>query len=150
LSEDEEDRIRDQIDDAEDIIRRELDEHEARQKGDGEEERERHVSRNVDAERDAGATPTGKDQNAHAPTLPTPANGATNDSEPSPKDPEQREDHAESLANNEAVSGERPAEPDHLNKSTSHEVSTGEANKEIMDDNGEDEMVEAAEDTVIY
>lgn len=104
----------------------------------------------MDAERDAGATPTGKDQNAHAPALPTPANGATNDSEPSPKDPEQRGDHAESFAKNEAVSGERPAEPDHLDKSTSHEVSADEASRELLDDNGEDEMVETAEDTVIY
>lgn len=114
-------------------------------RGEKEDARERHFSR------DAGAhPPTGKEHIADAPQKQPTANGATNDSGPSPKDLEMKEDHAEGVMS-EAVSGETVVEPEQQSTLTSHEASadTEEASKEMLDDNGE-EVVEAAEDTVIY
>lgn len=125
-----------------------MEEADARQKEDS--ERERHISRDTDGERDAGANPpTGKELIADAPQQELTANGATNDSGPSPKNQELREDHADGFTN-EAVSGEQTVQPSHHTITASHEASADEeASKEIADENGE-EVVEAAEDTVIY
>lgn len=49
----------------------------------------------------------------------------------------------------EAVSEERAAENAPHNTTMRHEITASESSKEVMDENGE-EVVEAAEDTVIY
>lgn len=59
-----------------------------------------------------------------------------------------KDDHAESLGN-EAVSGGHANENAQNNKTMSHENTADDSCKEAMDENGE-EIVEAAEDTVIY
>ncbi|KAF2112585.1 pinin/SDK/memA/ protein conserved region-domain-containing protein [Lophiotrema nucula] len=143
---DEEDRIEDQITEAKEIIRQELDEHEARQQRD---EPERDASRLRSTERDAGAFSSGKEHDADAHQQHFTANGATNDSEPIPKDLERIEDHTESNAN-EAVSGELAVSREQSDTVASHDPPAEDSNKDMMDvDNGE-EVVEAAEDTVIY
>jgi len=127
-----EDRIQDQIAEAQDIIRRELNEYEALY------ERER-------PDRDAGRSGSGKESNADIPQQPSTTNRGTNDSAILPKDPESREDHADDLTK-EAVSGERAVEIAQDSRVASHEHPTS---KDLLDDNGE-EVLEAAEDTVIY
>jgi hypothetical protein len=59
------------------------------------------------------------------------------------------EDHADRITS-EAVSEELVPVPEQQSGSTSHKgTADDEASKELLDDNGE-EMVEAAEDTVIF
>lgn len=135
----EQDRIiEDQVAEAKETIRRETEEYESRE--DGHSERERHVSRNTDT------IPTGKELDADTPPLQHTANGTTNDRGVSPKDLGWREDHAE-----EAVSGENKAANQQNDAPTSHEATAAdeEASRDSNDENGE-EIVEAAEDTVIY
>lgn len=80
---------------------------------------------------------------------PTKANGGPTDaSDSSTKTREQDGDHAEGLVQ-EAVSEERAAENAPHNTTMRHEITASESSKEVMDENGE-EVVEAAEDTVIY
>ncbi|KAF2790011.1 hypothetical protein K505DRAFT_327861 [Melanomma pulvis-pyrius CBS 109.77] len=143
-SAEEDDRIRYQIAEAHETIRRELDEYEALH----EPERERDVSREGDIGRDAGAPGNGKESNADTPQHRLTANGGTNDSASAPKDPELREDHAEGLTN-KAVSGERAVQNSQDSIIASHESTGDESSKDVMDENGE-EVLEAAEDTVIY
>lgn len=120
------------------LIRRETVEYESRQKGHS--ERERHVSRNTDT------IPTGKELDADTPPQQHTANGTTNNRGVSPKDLGWKEDHAE-----EAVSaGKQEAGKQQNDAPTSHEATADEeASKDLNDENGE-EIVEAAEDTVIY
>lgn len=105
-------------------------------------ERERHFSRSADAERDAGAhVATGKELTADADQNHLANGTTTNGIGRSPTDPGLRGSHADGDTS-EAVSQHTTL--------ASHVASPGEeARKEAMDDNGE-EMVEAAEDTVIY
>ncbi|KAF2657221.1 hypothetical protein K491DRAFT_703557 [Lophiostoma macrostomum CBS 122681] len=148
---DEDDRIQDQIAYAEDTIRREQTEYEARH-GNKQEIGQRAGS-NAEGqipEHDAAThSSTGKEHDADA-TQPQPlANGSTNDSDPSPKDLEMTEDHADRVTS-EAVSGELAPVPEQRSESTSQRATADdEASKDILDENGE-EMVEAAEDTVIF
>ncbi|KAF2270140.1 hypothetical protein CC78DRAFT_193047 [Lojkania enalia] len=144
-SQDENAIIEAQITDAKEIIARELEQYEHQQEDS--DEPDRHASRHGDANGDAGAGTfsSGKEPNAEMSQQHSAANGATNDSEPLPKDLEPREDHALSRIN-EAVSDEPAASHEQESRSTSHEAA--EPSKD-MDDNGE-EIVEAAEDTVIY
>ncbi|KAF2714806.1 hypothetical protein K504DRAFT_445747 [Pleomassaria siparia CBS 279.74] len=131
----EDDRIQDQIADAHAVIRRELDEH----------ERE-HPTERPDRDVDAGRSGSGKEfkeSNADTPQQLVSTNGGTNDSATAPKNPESREDNT-----NEAVSGEGAVQNTQDNNISSHEPTADEA-RDPMDENGE-EIVEAAEDTVIY
>lgn len=90
---------------------------------------------------DAHDTPLGKEYNADAGSKPVAANGhPTDGSETAPKDPEQKEDHAE--ADENMV----PSLDQH--STTGHDRMT-DTHKDVIDDHGE-EVVEAAEDTVIY
>lgn len=90
---------------------------------------------------DADHTRSGKEYSAKTPSEPATTNGhPTNASEMS-KPPEQNDDHAQTRA--DAVTS---LEQD---STTGHERSTDDTYKEGMDDHGE-EVVEAAEDTVMY
>ncbi|KAH7117788.1 pinin/SDK/memA/ protein conserved region-domain-containing protein [Dendryphion nanum] len=129
--------IEEQVAEAKKLIRRELEEYEAREEIQS--ERERHVSRNTDA------IPTGKELDADVPPQQHTANGTTDDRAVSPKNLGRREDHAE-----EAVSVGGEAANQQNDAHTSHEATADEeASKDLNDENGE-EIVEAAEDTVIY
>jgi hypothetical protein len=112
-----------------------------------ESERERGTSREGPAEPNADNTLFGKTHDVVTPLDRSTANGGPIDaSDAFTKTREQEGDHAESFAK-EAVSGERAAEDAH--NVTSHEAAADEGSKEVIDENGE-EVVEAAEDTVIY
>jgi len=138
-SAEEDDRIQDQIDEAHELIQRELDEYEALH--------EEHAGRER-PDSNVRQSESGKESNADALQQPPTANGGTNDSATPPKDPELREDHAEGLTN-EAVSGVHAVEDIAQSTMTSQEPIADEASKDLMDENGE-EVLEAAEDTVIY
>ncbi|KAF2180711.1 hypothetical protein K469DRAFT_714285 [Zopfia rhizophila CBS 207.26] len=151
LTEEEEDQVKDQIAEAQDIIDRELEEFEARREE--EEEREQGASRDKDANRDADALrrseSVGKEHDAGTPKEHSTTNGATNDSEsPLPRDQEPKEDHAEGMVE-EAVNRERTIIDEKQTESPSQPAAIEEGGKEGLDDNGE-EVLEAAEDTVIY
>lgn len=137
----ENDRIQDQIDEAHELIRRELDEC---QSLNGNAERER-------PDRDTVRPESGKEFNADTPEqLPT-ANGGTISSAALPKDPKEpelREDHKD--LTNEAMNGIHAVEnTQDSNNIARHEPTDDEASKDLMDENGE-EVLEVAEDTVIY
>ncbi|KAJ4298307.1 hypothetical protein N0V90_006207 [Kalmusia sp. IMI 367209] len=139
----EDDRIRKQIAEAHDIIRREREDYEAASQQHA--ERERHVSRDGHMGSSAEETHSGKEHNAETPPKPAAANGApTNGSNTFPKNPESKDDHAEALAGEST--DVKPASKE--NTIAGHEA-TDDVGKEAMDENGE-EVVEAAEDTVIY
>lgn len=141
-----ESRIRDQIAEAQETVRREVEEYEAREAE--ESERERQALREGHANGDADADGGGKESNAEAPPRPQAANGVVDDKDPPTKNPEFNGDHAEDVAN-EAV-GETHAET--LQSITSHEATAGATDatgKDQLDETGE-EVLEAAEDTVIY
>ncbi|KAF2678199.1 hypothetical protein K458DRAFT_423385 [Lentithecium fluviatile CBS 122367] len=146
-TQEEDDRIRDQIAEAREIIRQESGEEEPHHKQDS--ERERGASREGPVDPNADVSLSGKNSNADAPLEPPTANGGPTDgSDPSTNIREQDVDHAEGFAN-EAVNEERAAEDTPQERLTSHEATADEPSKEAMDENGE-EVVEAAEDTVIY
>jgi hypothetical protein len=111
--------------------------------------RELGTSRKELADPGADVSLSGKKLDAETPREPAIANGGpTNGSDLSTKIQEQDCSHAEGPAN-EAVSEVRAAENVSRNNVMSHEATFDEPNKETMDENGE-EVVEAAEDTVIY
>ncbi|KAF2875332.1 pinin/SDK/memA/ protein conserved region-domain-containing protein [Massariosphaeria phaeospora] len=141
-----EERIRNQIAEAKETIRQELDEYEASHKEST--ERGREVSSEV-AKQDADTSALdGKKSNADSQQDPT-ANENTNGSITPPKDPELRVDHAVGLAN-EAVSEEPTVANGQNGDTTTYADAADESNKDLqMDETGE-EVVEAAEDTVIY
>ncbi|KAF1847362.1 uncharacterized protein K460DRAFT_374438 [Cucurbitaria berberidis CBS 394.84] len=144
---DEDERIRDQIAEAHEVIEREVEEYEARQRQEA--QRERHASGNEEVSRDAAGSHTGKNYNAHAPPeLPT-TNGGTNSSADSPKDRYTRDDHTED-PRNEAVRDAAITEDVVDTGIPGRETTADELSKEHDDDNGEDVVEEAAEDTVIY
>ncbi|KAF2001614.1 hypothetical protein P154DRAFT_574962 [Amniculicola lignicola CBS 123094] len=146
LTTDEEAVIKAQLFEANEAISKELEVAESGNKGDR--ERERHVSRNEEAEHDASAPRSpgepGRDSHADAPQPPT-ANGGT-DHIAATRHPEVEGDHA-GVLDVEAVSGEaRPQEPEGI--ATSHDAAE-DGGQDLMDADGE-EVMEAAEDTVIY
>lgn len=143
-SPDEEDRIQDQIAEAEATIRREVDEYEARQEPDNQRKRQASDEMNRDAE----GSQTGKNHNADA-QEPSTTNGATNGSATSPIDLEMKDQHPEDPGTGK-VSPEHATEDAQNNKFASRETVTDEPSKDDDDENGEDVVEEAAEDTVIY
>ncbi|OAF99291.1 uncharacterized protein CC84DRAFT_1222984 [Paraphaeosphaeria sporulosa] len=135
----EDERIRDQIAEAHDIVQREREDFEAKQRQYA--GRERDANRDMHMDGDAEDTRSGKEYSEKAPAEPAAANGhPTNGSETS-KNPEQNGDHAQTREG-----GVTSLEQD---STTGHERSTDDTYKEAMDDHGE-EVVEAAEDTVMY
>jgi hypothetical protein len=138
-SAEEDDRIQDQIDETHELIRRELDKYEALH--------EEHAGRER-PDSDVRRSESGKEPNADALQQSPTANGSTNHEATPPKDRGLREDHAEDLTR-EAVSGAHAVDITEDSIMTSHEPTADEASKDLMDENGE-EVLEAAEDTVIY
>ncbi|KAJ4363610.1 hypothetical protein N0V83_009906 [Neocucurbitaria cava] len=162
-SPDEEDRIRDQIAEAHAIIERELDEYEARQRQDNPHQ---HASadgggggRGGDIY-DVDGSYNSKNNDGSTPQEPSTTNSGTNGSAKHPKDLDMRDDHAAAEdPGNEAVrdaattnttTTEEDVEVDSSRiPSTGHETTF--ANDPGSKDNNDDELVEeAAEDTVIY
>ncbi|KAF2027614.1 hypothetical protein EK21DRAFT_102447 [Setomelanomma holmii] len=142
-SPDEDDRIDDQIAEARATIKRELEDYEARQEQEA--DRERHVSREGASGRDAEGSINGKGQIADA--LST-SNGAINGSQHSPKD-QDMDDQPTDDASIDAMRGKSAAE--HPPESPSgHQTTADDPSHDNHDDNGEDVIEEAAEDTVIY
>lgn len=93
---------------------------------------------------DVHDTRSGKEYNAETTLKPVAANGhPTNSGATSPSHPERDDDHAEA--------GEDGAAPLDQYSTAGHEMTTDNDNihKDAVDDHGE-EVVEAAEDTVIY
>jgi hypothetical protein len=150
MASDEEDIIQDQCDQAEDTIRREREDYYGLPIEEG--ERERHASRKIDADVEMGDTgansPIGKEHENTPQDQPT-AHGTTNGSDPLPKDPELREDHAEDDTNHEAVNGDQADVQSQLTAPAIYEAAADDDNSKDLDDIGE-EVVEAGEDTVIY
>lgn len=139
----EDDRIRDQIAEAHEIIRKELGE-----EAGGSDKTERGRGDDL-AGSNADSTLSGKTHDAMKSLEPVEANGGPTDtSDSATKNPEQDVDHAEGFAK-ASVSEEHVAEDAPRNDVTSYEATVDESAKEVMDENGE-EVVEAAEDTVIY
>ncbi|KAF1965576.1 hypothetical protein BU23DRAFT_584939 [Bimuria novae-zelandiae CBS 107.79] len=133
------DRIRDQIAEAQEIIRREQEVFEASRRRQA--KREREPTRDVHMG-DADDTRSGKEYNAETSPKPVAANGPpTNCNEPSLKHLDRNDDHAE------APMEEAPLLDQNL--AAGHERETDNTHKDVMDDHPE-EVVEAAEDTVIY
>lgn len=133
----EDDRIREQIADARDTIHREQKDFEAAQRRYAEREREAAS----DVHMSDAHTRSGKEYNAETPPKPAAANGPpTNGSETS-KTLDQDDTRAHTRADGLAT-----LEQD---STAAHERLTDETGKEAIDDHGE-EVVEAAEDTVMY
>lgn len=146
ITPDEQDRIRDQIAEAEEIVKREIEEYEARQRH--EDQRRRDTSE--EGGRDAVGSQTGKNHNADAPQDTSTTNGETNGSAKSPKDLDMKDDRLDN-SGTESLRNGGVAEDTRENDSSSHEPVTDETSKADDDDeNGEDIVEEAAEDTVIY
>lgn len=143
----EDDRIRDQIADANDIIKREVEEYEARQEHEA--NREDHISPEVDASRDAEGSHNGKEHDADAAQQPSATNGNANGSHTPPKDQDMQDDHPEDPGH-EAVRHEDTNGDAMDTEVPSHETTTDDPSNDNHDDNGEDVVEEAAEDTVIY
>ncbi|CAO2651631.1 Nn.00g042010.m01.CDS01 [Neocucurbitaria sp. VM-36] len=146
-SPDEEDRIRDQIAEAHEIIEREVEEYDALQRQGA--QREQLASADGGGTRDAVVSYSGKNYDAGAAPKPYRTNGGTNGSATSPEDLDMRDDHAEDPGN-EAVRDATTTEDAVDSSIPSHETTTNELSKDDDDENGEDVMEEAAEDTVIY
>ncbi|KAF2819285.1 hypothetical protein CC86DRAFT_412990 [Ophiobolus disseminans] len=145
-SAEEDDRIHEQIAEARSTIKREVDEYEARQE---EANRGRRASRDADANRDAKASDSGKEQNADGPHQPSVTNGNANGSHNSPKDQDMEDDHTndpgrEAVRHDDTTAGAMDSNV------PSHETSVDHPSNDNHDDNGEDVVEEAAEDTVIY
>ncbi|USP77493.1 hypothetical protein yc1106_04767 [Curvularia clavata] len=145
-SPEEDDRIQTQIAEAKDIIRQEEAEYEARQQSDN--QRKRHTSEEMN--RDAEDTQTGKNHDANPPHEETTLNGPTNGSATPPKDMESEHQHPDDSGTNEQPREERAAGDMQASKAASHDDVPGEPAKDDDDENGEDVVEEAAEDTVIY
>jgi sRNA-binding protein len=125
-----------------------LEEHEARQKEEA--NRERRASRDdAEANRNAQDSHTGKKHDAKAPPVSSTPNGNADGNRDSPKDQEMNDIPAEDPGR-EAV---RVEATEHTLDSTvaGHEATADRPSKDNDDDeNGEDVVEEAAEDTVIY
>ncbi|KAI4629799.1 uncharacterized protein J4E87_002986 [Alternaria ethzedia] len=143
-SPDEEDRIRDQIAEAEETVKREIEEYEARQQPDN--LRRRRASEETKG--DAEGAETGKNHDAHAPQETTTTNGETNGSAISPKDLDMKDHQPDTPDTNAKV--ERATEDIQNSHGATHETVADTTMKEDDDENGEDVVEEAAEDTVIY
>jgi hypothetical protein len=139
-SPEENNRIQEQIANAREVITREVEEYEACL--------EQEAGQDGHAFHGADAASHGKER--HADTLRETAatNGDANGSYHSPKD-QGAEIHPAEDPGHEAVSVDMT---EHALNSTvaSHETTTDDASKDRDDDNGEDVVEEAAEDTVIY
>ncbi|RAR08129.1 pinin/SDK/memA domain containing protein [Stemphylium lycopersici] len=144
-SPDEEDRIQDQIAEAEATIKREVDEYEALQEPDNQRRRQASDQMNRDAE----GSQTGKNYNADASQRSPTTNGATDGSATSPIDLEMKDQHPEDPGTGK-VSPEHATEDAQDGKCASRETVADEPSKDDDDENGEDVVEEAAEDTVIY
>ncbi|CAN9297163.1 unnamed protein product [Alternaria alternata] len=147
-SPDEEDRIRDQITEAKETIKREVEEFEARQQPDNLRRRDTSDGRIGDAE----GSETGKNHHADAPQETTTANGGTNGSATSPKDLDKDLDMKDHHFNTADADGkaERATEDMQTSNVATHGTVADPTIKEDDDENGEDVVEEAAEDTVIY
>lgn len=143
----EDDRIQDQIAEAEDMIERELEEYEARQP-------QGNMGRREPSGEDGRAaelSKPGKDKNVDTPQHPSTTTGGTNDSARSPEDLEMNDDLADNPGS-ESLGNAHAAEDAQNNNLPSPEPVTDHPSKDDADDdeNGEDVVEEAAEDTVIY
>jgi hypothetical protein len=145
-SADEDDRVQDQIAEAHEIIKREVEDYKARQEHGA--SWERHASPQADGSRDAKGSHSGKERDADASRQLSIANGDANGSHTSPKDQDMEDDHAEDPGD-EAV---RVEATEHVldGNASGHETTTDDASNDNHDENGEDVVEEAAEDTVIY
>ncbi|KAH7359653.1 pinin/SDK/memA/ protein conserved region-domain-containing protein [Pyrenochaeta sp. MPI-SDFR-AT-0127] len=146
---DEEERIRNQITEARKVIEREVNEYEASQAQSA--SRNRYATADgQEASRDAEGTHTGKSGIAGAPQQAATANGGTHGSANSPRDLDMTDDPAEHPTNEAVRDANAPG--DVVDDSISnHETTADDPSKDIDDEeNGEDIVEEAAEDTVIY
>ncbi|KAL5117635.1 hypothetical protein ACEQ8H_004528 [Pleosporales sp. CAS-2024a] len=139
-SAEEDDRIRDQIAEARRTISREIQEHEARLEQETDRER-RHSG-------DARGSRSGKEHDTDTPHESLPANGDANGSRKSPIDQDMADNHAEDPGH-EAVSVDVTGQAMDSTVAA-HETNTNVISNHDDDDNGEDVVEEAAEDTVIY
>jgi hypothetical protein len=147
-SPDEDDRIQDQIAEAEDITKREVEEYEARQQQDS--QLRRHTFE--EAGRDAQDSETGKSQTADAPQETPTSNGDTNGSATSPQDLDMKDNHNDKPGTEAMRNGNKDATADVQDSNMyNHKTVADQPIKVDEDDeNGEDVVEEAAEDTVIY
>ncbi|KAL6704871.1 hypothetical protein ACN47E_007554 [Coniothyrium glycines] len=141
-SPEEETIIQNQIAEVEDTITREIEEYEARRQAELRQEASELVGHN------AAGSHSGKDRTIEASQGTHATNGGTKGRAHSPGDLEMEDDHAENPSI-VAVSEERTAEPVH-DGTPGHEAINDDLSKDNDDDNGEDIVEEAAEDTVIY
>jgi len=158
LTRDEEQKIEEQIAEAQAVIDQEVYEFEARQEEEGYGKRHRDTTRDKDVTHDADAprsvTRAGKEIHLDRPQEHITTDATTNESVraiPGNQDPigDPVEDHSERRAG-EAVNGQPVVgDEERLTIGTTQLVTAEEASKDVMDDNGE-EILEAAEDTVIY
>jgi hypothetical protein len=143
-SDEEETRIQDQLAGAREVIDRELEEYETRLEKEA--DQDGRASRRADISHHANGSQNGNERNADAPREPTATNGDANGSHNSPKDQEMETIPAEDPGH-EAVSVDVPEHT--LNGTVASHETTDDASK-THDDDGEDVVEEAAEDTVIY
>ncbi|KAF2852658.1 hypothetical protein T440DRAFT_488195 [Plenodomus tracheiphilus IPT5] len=142
----EDDRIQHQVAETEETIKRELEDYEARQQQDD------MGKRDVPGEDSHAAEDSkiGKDKNLGTPQNPPATNGGTNGSV-HPKDLEMKDDPVDNPGSEAVRNGHATKEAQTSNK-PSPELVTDHPSKDDADDdeNGEDVVEEAAEDTVIY
>ncbi|KAL1796315.1 hypothetical protein ACET3X_004855 [Alternaria dauci] len=147
-SPDEEDRIRDQLAEAQETIKREVEEYKARQQPDNLRRRDTSEAKMGDAE----ASETGKSHHADASRETTTTNGGTNGSATSPKDLDKDLDMKDHHFDAPDADGKAEHATEHMQSSNvaTHGTVADPTIKEEDDENGEDVVEEAAEDTVIY
>ena len=100
--------------------------------------------------RDAEDSQTGKNHDANSPHTSSTLNGPTNGSAAPPKDMEIEHQHPDDPGANEQPREGHAAGDMQDNKATSRDSVPDEPSKDDDDENGEDVVEEAAEDTVIY
>jgi hypothetical protein len=113
-------------------------------------QRRRHTSE--EAGRDARGSETGKSHTADAPQETSTSNGETNGSATSPQDLDMKDNYSDKPGTEAVRNGNEDATADVQDSNMSnHETVADEPIKVDEDDeNGEDVVEEAAEDTVIY
>lgn len=144
-TDEEEARIREQIADARKTIERESEEYEARKEQEADRQR-RPSPRSENTGHDPTNSEPGKEQLVKADLLTSATNGNTNGSHISPKDQDMAGDHTadpddEAVRTNDATANVLDQE---------HETTADDPSEDHHDENGEDVIEEAAEDTVIY
>lgn len=126
-------------------MKREVEEHEAREEQEANRQN-RHSPPTENTGHDAIGSELGKEQLAEADLLSSATNGNANGSHTSPKDQDMTDDHTADPGDEAVRTNDATANVLDQNR----ETTADDPSNDHHDENGEDVIEEAAEDTVIY